>query len=129
MMPIPWGPPCVALSPSKTRGKCWEANSLGAEDEYLNDTHGHLHKSCSYVCIWVCLKMLCKPLNPMVLLIIIPMINGYNWEFTLFSDKAIYIYIVMIAGCAMVDLYRSKSKGFLMNISVLSGEPSGFWAC
>ena len=27
--------------------------------------------------IEVCLKMLCKPLNPMVLLIIIPMKNGY----------------------------------------------------
>ena len=29
------------------------------------------------VCIWVCLKMLCTPLYPMVLLIIIPMKNGY----------------------------------------------------
>ena len=28
-------------------------------------------------------------LNPMVLLIIIPMKNGYNWEDTLFSDKPI----------------------------------------
>ena len=27
--------------------------------------------------IWVCLKMLCTPKNPMVLLIIIPMKNGY----------------------------------------------------
>ena len=27
--------------------------------------------------IWVCLKMLCTPLYPMVLLIIIPMKNGY----------------------------------------------------
>ena len=27
------------------------------------------------------------PLNPMVLLIIIPFLNGYNWEYTLFSDK------------------------------------------
>ena len=32
------------------------------------------------------------PLNPMVLLIIIPikwLLNGYNWEYTLFSDKPI----------------------------------------
>ena len=38
---------------------------------------------------WVCLKMLCTPLNPMVLLIIIPMKNGYfigNINPT-FSDK------------------------------------------
>ena len=28
------------------------------------------------------------PLNPMVLLIIIPFFNGYNWEYTLFSDKS-----------------------------------------
>ena len=27
--------------------------------------------------MWVCLKMLCTPTNPMVLLIIIPMKNGY----------------------------------------------------
>ena len=27
--------------------------------------------------IWVCLKMLCTPLYPMVLLIIIPIKNGY----------------------------------------------------
>ena len=27
--------------------------------------------------IWVCLKMLAKPLNPMVFMIIIPFLNGY----------------------------------------------------
>ena len=31
------------------------------------------------------------PLHPMVLLIIIPFLNGYNWEYTLFSDKPILI--------------------------------------
>ena len=35
--------------------------------------------------VWKC----CVPLNPMVLLIIIPFLNGYNWEYTLFSDKPI----------------------------------------
>ena len=30
-----------------------------------------------YIPIWVCLKMLAKPLNLMVLLIIIPFLNGY----------------------------------------------------
>ena len=34
-------------------------------------------------CVWKC----CIPLNPMVLLIIIPFLNGYNWEYILFSDK------------------------------------------
>ena len=29
------------------------------------------------ILLWVCLKMLCTPLYPMVLLIIIPMKNGY----------------------------------------------------
>ena len=28
--------------------------------------------------VWVCLKMSCTPKNPMVLLIIIPFLNGYN---------------------------------------------------
>ena len=41
--------------------------------------------------IWVCLKMLCTPLYPMVLLIIIPMNNGYfiGKINPTFSDKAI----------------------------------------
>ena len=39
---------------------------------------------------WVCLKMLCTPIIPMVLLIIIPFLNGYNWRYTPFSDKPIY---------------------------------------
>ena len=30
--------------------------------------------------IWVCLKMLCTLLSPMVLLIIIPFLNGFSWE-------------------------------------------------
>ena len=34
-------------------------------------------KPWSPTVIWVCLKMLCTPLYPMVLLIIIPFLNGY----------------------------------------------------
>ena len=30
------------------------------------------------------------PLNPMVLMIIIPFLNGYNWRYTPFSDKPIF---------------------------------------
>ena len=33
--------------------------------------------------------MLCTPKPSLVLLIIIPFLNGYNWEYTLFSDKSI----------------------------------------
>ena len=39
--------------------------------------------------IWVCLKMLCTPLYPMVCLIIIPIKWLFHWEYTLFSDKPI----------------------------------------
>ena len=39
--------------------------------------------------IWVCLKMLCTPKNPMVLLIIIPIKWLFHWEYTIFSDKPI----------------------------------------
>ena len=42
--------------------------------------------------MWVCLKMLCTPLYPMVLLIILPFLNGYfigNIKPT-FSDKPIW---------------------------------------
>ena len=37
-------------------------------------------------CVWKC----CVPLNPMVLLIIIPIKWLFVWEYTLFSDKPIY---------------------------------------
>ena len=36
---------------------------------------------------WVCLKMLCTPLYPMVFMIIIPIKWLFHWEYTLFSDK------------------------------------------
>ena len=36
-------------------------------------------------CVWKC----CVPLNPMVLLIIIPLKWLFHWEYTLFSDKPI----------------------------------------
>ena len=47
--------------------------------------------------IWVCLKMLCTPLYPMVLLIIIPMKNGYFiGKYTLFSDKPICFFPIFL---------------------------------
>ena len=39
-----------------------------------------------YGCVWKC----CVPLNPMVMLIIIPIKWLFHWEYTLFSDKPIY---------------------------------------
>ena len=39
--------------------------------------------------IWVCLKMVSTPKNPMVLLIIIPTKWLFHWGYTLFSDKPI----------------------------------------
>ena len=39
----------------------------------------------SFGCVWKC----CVPLNPMVLLIIIPIKWLFHWEYTLFSDKPI----------------------------------------
>ena len=49
---------------------------------------GSVHEG-NDVDIWVCLKMLCTPLYPMVLLIIIPIKWLFHWEYTLFSDKPI----------------------------------------
>ena len=43
--------------------RCWQVTST---DLLRNHTN-----------IWVCLKMLCTPLYPLVLLIIIPFLNGY----------------------------------------------------
>ena len=51
-----------------------------------------LYNIITHISIWVCLKMLCTPLCPMVLLIMIPMNNGHfigNINPT-FSDKPIF---------------------------------------
>ena len=43
----------------------------------MDEQKYRLRKSEVFIEIWVLLKMLAKPLNPMVLLIIIPFLNGY----------------------------------------------------
>ena len=52
----------------------------------ISTDHDSLIPVCLFVS-WVCLKMLCTPLYPMVLLIIIPIKWLFHWEYTLFSDK------------------------------------------
>ena len=49
------------------------------------DYHGLLGKSCTYMGV----SENSVPLNPMVLLIIIPIKWLFHWEYTLFSDKPI----------------------------------------
>ena len=47
------------------------------------------------IIIWVCLKMLCTPFYPMVLLIIIPFLNGYFiGNIAYFQTKPFYIIII-----------------------------------
>ena len=46
--------------------------------------------SSSMDCLYMGVSENSVPLKPMVLLIIIPFLNGYNWEYTLFSDKPIF---------------------------------------
>ena len=83
-------------------GKVVQRNiELGAKiyvpcPKFGNSWMKHHHESGDgHESMWVCLKMLCTPLYPMVLLIIIPMKNGYfigNINPT-FSDKAMFIWI------------------------------------
>ena len=69
------------------------------------------------------------PLHPMVLLIIIPFLNGYNWEYTLFSDKPILIacfaYVLFWPGRSFTrfapgsskrDRVRFPALGFFMDV-------------
>ena len=63
--------------------------SLGWRDAALALHHEPFAPYFCHIVMWVCLKMVRKPLNPMVLLIIIPFWNGYfigNIDPT-FSDK------------------------------------------
>ena len=57
-----------------------------------------------YIYIWVCLKMLAKPLNPMVLLIIIPFLNGYFIGNIPYFQTNPYIYIYIYI-CVCVYVY------------------------
>ena len=52
--------------------------------------------------IWVCLKN-SVPLNPMVLLIIIPIKWLFHWEYTLFSDKPIWNLTPEVADILVVE--------------------------
>ena len=53
--------------------------------------------------MWVCLKMLCTPLYPMVLLIIIPTKWLFHWEYTLFSDKPMFCSIFCTLWILLAD--------------------------
>ena len=56
----------------------------------------------TYGFVWKC----CVPLHPMVLLIIIPFLNGYNWRYTPFSDIPILWYgDIMVIYYDMVILW------------------------
>ena len=63
--------------------------------------------------MWVCLKMSCTPFYPMVLLIIIPIFYGYNWEYTLFSDKPMFLWFLGISNPTDVASCFGMSKGWV----------------
>ena len=68
------------------------------------------------------------PLNPMVLLIIIPFLNGYSWEYTLFSDKPIWMFLVfrIQAWPRSRDRKRLGEDGSEGSISPKSGDIGTF---
>ena len=57
----------------------------------------------SHGCVWKWLV----PLNPMVLLIIIPIKWLFHWEYTLFSDKPTYVFIYPIG--SMYGIYANMT--------------------
>ena len=62
------------------------------------------------------------PLNPMVLLIIIPIKWLFHWEYTLFSDKPIYKTIATI-DTSTVKLGSWSCKPTLQNMGAHYGAP------
>ena len=54
-----------------------------------------LNNQMVFLIMWVCLKIV-LPLNPMVLLIIIPIKWLFVWEYTLFSDKSMFIIYICL---------------------------------
>ena len=65
--------------------------------------NGDLPEGIWDIQIWVCLKMLAKPLNPLVLLIIIPIKWLFHWEYTLFSDKPTSFTIRLLTSSIISD--------------------------
>ena len=58
---------------------------------------------CTFGCVWKWLV----PLNPMVLLIIIPIKWLFHWEYTLFSDKPILLDLEKLTWWSDMISYRS----------------------
>ena len=76
----------------KERSETWGGAPATCHETFLTSKQARYDQQEAFMIIWVCLKMLCTPLYPMVLLIIIPFLNGYfigNINPT-FSDKPIY---------------------------------------
>ena len=86
--------PGTRRSPSLMNGRCPDATSrenCGVFRMWQIRWRWFWH--IFVIFIWVCLKMLCTPTNPMVLLIIIPFLNGYfigGIPYTPFSDIFIF---------------------------------------
>ena len=56
---------------------------------YIQDV---VNSTYVYIYIYMGVSENSVPLNPLVLLIIIPIKWLFHWEYTLFSDKPIYLY-------------------------------------
>ena len=75
--------------------------------------------------IWVCLKMLCRPLYPMVLLIIIPMKNGYfiGKINPTFSDKPISGAFLEVPSGERLHFAMENHHAIFMGKSTISTGP------
>ena len=83
----------------------------------------HFKKSVAGGCyIWVCLKMSCKPLKPMVLLIIIPFLNGYfiGKINPIFRQSHLGHFQVACVSKDFVGLWHRGADGFVGRMSDVS---------
>ena len=77
----------------------------------------------TYGCVWKC----CVPLNPMVLLIIIPIKWLFHWEYTLFSDKPYQPPLGIVP--AMFDCLNKTEGIFNLNSPILLFDHPRFQRC
>ena len=100
------GPELIQLPNSaghSTEAQSYDVSSIQTSSDIQKIWRKRATKTCG--CVWKC----CVSLNPMVLLIIIPIKWLFHWEYTLFSDKPMWRKRLCLL-LKFVNLFSKKNQ-------------------